>query len=133
MNTIVFGYDDSPEAGRALERAAELAKALGARVIVASVARVVLASPRGAGPYDPADPPERHRELAQTAASTLSERGVQAEATSSVGDAADAIVALVDESDADLVVVGMSHHSRFFGGVSDDVAEHARCDVLLVH
>jgi hypothetical protein len=31
------------------------------------------------------------------------------------------------------VVVGLSHHSRFFGGVSDDVADHAGCDVLLVH
>lgn len=133
MNTIVLGYDDSPEAGRALERTAELAKALGARVIVASAAPVAVASSRGAGPYDPADPPERHRELAQAAASTLTERGVQAEAASGLGDAADAIVGLADERGADLVVVGISHHSRFFGGVSDDVAEHAGCDVLLVH
>jgi nucleotide-binding universal stress UspA family protein len=132
MNTIVLGYDDSPEAGRALERTAELAKALGARVIVASAAPVAVASSRGAGPYDPADPPERHRELAESAATTLAGQGVQAEAASGLGDAADAIAALADERRADLVVVGMSHHSRFFGGVSDDVAGHAGCDVLLV-
>jgi len=132
MNTIILGYDDSPEAGRALERTAELAKALGTRVIVASAAPVALVSGRGAGPYDPADPPERHRELAESAATTLSARGVQTEAASGLGDAADAIVALADERGPDLVVVGMSHHSRFFGGVSGDVAEHAGCDVLLV-
>ena len=47
-------------------------------------------------------------------------------------EAGRAIVALVDERGADPVVVGMSHHSRFFGGGSNDVAEHAHGDALLV-
>ena len=49
---------------------------------------------------------------------------------------AEAIIALADEQEADLIVLGMSHHplvSRFLGGVSEDVAHHAHCDVLLVH
>jgi nucleotide-binding universal stress UspA family protein len=37
MQTILVGYDDSDTAGRALERAATLAKALDAELIVISV------------------------------------------------------------------------------------------------
>ena len=38
--------------------------------------------------------------------------------------------------EADLIVLGMTHHphlARLLGSVSDDVAHHAHCDVLLVH
>ncbi len=135
MKTIVLGYDDSPEAGRALDRVAQLAPALGARVLVASIAPALQPVGRGIGPYDPADPPERYRELAQNAAATLADGGVTAEPVSGLGEAGTAIVSLADEHGADLIVVGMSHHqhvSRFLGGVSEDVAHHARCDVLLV-
>ena len=135
MKTIVLGYDDSPEASRALERAAELAKALLARVLVTSVAPVLSSAGRGIGPYDPADPPERHRVLAKDAAARLAEQGLDAQAITGLGDPGDAIVQLADENEADLIVLGMSHHphvARIFGGVSEDVAHHARCDVLLV-
>jgi nucleotide-binding universal stress UspA family protein len=136
MKTIVLGYDESPEAGRALDRAAQLALALGARVVVASIAPALQPAGHGIGPYDPADPPELHREMAHSAAETLIERGVSAEAISGLGDASEAIISVADEHEADLIVVGMSHHphvSRFLGGVSEDVAHHAHCDVLLVH
>ena len=137
MKTIVLGYDESPEAGRALDRAAELASALDARVVVASVAPALQPVGRGAaGPYDPVDSPEHHRELARRAATALTERGVTAEHVSGLGDPGEAIIALADERDAELIVVGMSHHphvSRFLGGVGEDVAHHAHCDVLLVH
>ena len=136
MKTIVLGFDESPEAARALERAAELAQALDARVLVTSVAPVLLPAARGIGPYDPADPPSHYRAVAKNAARTLAERGVTAEAIGGLGRAGDAIVALADEHDAALIIVGMSHHphiARIFGGVSEDVAHHAHCDVLLVH
>src|SRR5262249_32870722 len=107
-----------------------------ARVVVASIAPALQPVGRGMGPYDPADPPERYRELADSATATLTERGVTAEPVSGLGDAGEAIVSAAGEHDADLIVVGMSHHphvSRFLGGVSEDVAHHAPCDVLLVH
>ena len=135
MKTIVLGFDESPEAERALERAAQLAQALDARVLVTSVAPLLQPAARGIGPYDPADPPARYRAIATHAARTLAERGVAAEAIGGLGRAGDAIVALADEHHADLIVVGMSHHptiARIFGGVSEDVAHHAHCDVLLV-
>lgn len=58
MKTILVCYEERPVAGRVLERAAELAKLSGANVVVASVAPA--AHGKGLGPYDPADPPERH-------------------------------------------------------------------------
>jgi nucleotide-binding universal stress UspA family protein len=135
MKTIVLGYDESPEAARALERCAELAKALDARVIATSIAPALQPLGRGMGPYDPTDLPDQHRELARAAATALVEHGIASEAVSGLGQAGDAIVALADEHEADLIVVGMSHHAhvaRVFGGVSDDVARNAHCDVLLV-
>lgn len=136
MKTIVLGYDDSDEAGRALGRTAELAKALEARVVVASVAPVMQFIGRGVGPYDPTDPPELHRKLAADAAAMLVEQGIDATEVTGLGDPGDVLVELADSRKADLVVVGMSHRphlARVFGSVSDDVAHHAHCDVLLVH
>lgn len=136
MKTIVLAYDDSPEAGRALRRTAELAKALGARVVVASITPILVPAGRGIGPYDPVDPPERHRKLAEDAAALLAENGVEAEARDALGDAGDTIVRIADEREADLIVLGSTHHThlaRLLGSVSDDVAHHAHCDVLLVH
>ena len=135
MNTIVLGYDDSQEARRAARRTAEIARALGARGIVTSVAPILIPVGRGIGPYDPVDPPERHRELAHDAAAVLSEQGIEAEALTALGDPGDAIVKVADERRADLIVLGMTHHhhlARLVGSVSDDVAHHAHCDVLLV-
>jgi nucleotide-binding universal stress UspA family protein len=136
MKTIVLGYDESDEAGRALRRTAELATATGASVVVTSVAPVMQFMARGTGPYDPSDPPARHRELAAEAAAVLAEQGIEATSVTGLGDAGDVIVELADEHEADLVVVGMSHHphlARIFGGVSEDVAHQAHRDVLLVH
>lgn len=136
MKTIVLGYDDSPEAGRAARRTAEIAKALDARVVVTSVAPILVPAGRGIGPFDPVDPPERHRALAEDAVAVLSKQGLEAEALTALGDPGDAIVKVADQRGADLIVLGMTHHphlARLLGSVSDDVAHHAHCDVLLVH
>jgi len=125
-----------PEAGRAARRTAEIAKALDARVIVTSVAPILLPAGRGiGGPYDPVAPPEPHRALADDAAAVLSEQGIEAEALTALGDPGDAIVKIADEREADLIVLGMTHHphlARLLASVGDDVARHAHCDVLLV-
>ena len=136
MKTIVLAYDESPEAGRALAKTVELAKALSATVIVTSVAPVMHIAGRGIGPYDPADPPERHKELSRNAVAVLTEQGITAKAVTALGEPGHTIVELADHEKADMIVLGMSHHphlSRVLGGVSEDVAHHAHCDVLLVH
>jgi nucleotide-binding universal stress UspA family protein len=71
MKTILLAYEERPVARRILERTAELAKVLSAKVVVTSVAPAVHAV--RVGPYDPADPPSRHREEVDSAAARLSE------------------------------------------------------------
>lgn len=137
MKTIVVGYDETPAAERALERAATLAKAFGATVIAASVAPVLHVAGRGIGPIDPADPPERHREQLTRAAARLDGLGVPYELVDGVGDPPRALADLAHARRADLIVVGTREPSllaRLLGqSVSESVSHHAHCDVMIVH
>lgn len=135
MKTILVGYDETEPAKRALERAAELAGAFGAKVVVTSVAAVLHG--RGIGPVDPVDPPELHREELKHAAAFLVERGIEGEYSLALGDPADHIVQLAEERGADLIVVGtreLGVIQRMLGlSVSGAVQRKAHCDVLIVH
>jgi nucleotide-binding universal stress UspA family protein len=134
---IVVGFDETEPAKHALDRAAQLAEAFGARVIVVSVAPLVVGSTRGGGPIDPLDPPEHHKEELAHARTALEARGVEGEYIAAVGEPADAILELADEHDADLIVVGSREAGLLDrlmrGSVSRAVAERARRDVLIVH
>jgi nucleotide-binding universal stress UspA family protein len=163
MDRIIVGYDGSEQADRALERAADLARALAASLVVVSVApsprlaeavpvlepaeAPAAAIPGGAGmgspmpvPLPEQRPPEP-RELArhqlEQARMTLTRRRIEAEYVAEVGDAAERLLALAEEHDADLIVVGSREHGfldRLLGRhVDEAVAAHAACDVLLVH
>jgi nucleotide-binding universal stress UspA family protein len=137
MNTIAVGYDDTDVSQRALERAAELAKALGAQLRVVSVAPLAAGGVRSAGALDPIDSPERHAAELRRAREYLEGQGLTAEYEAAVGDPADALVQLADRDHADLLVVGARHHTllgRLLGqSVSDAVSHQARSDVLIVH
>src|SRR3989454_4498040 len=106
LKTIVVGFDDTEPARRALERAADLAEAFGAKLVVTSVAPVLVGITRNAGPLDPVDSPEEHREQLQDARELLEARNIKAEYVPAVGEPADTIAELADDLDADLIVVG---------------------------
>jgi nucleotide-binding universal stress UspA family protein len=134
MKTILVCYEERPVATRVLERAAELAKLSGAKVIVTSVAPVL--HMRG-GPIDPVDPPSRHEDEVHEAKVKLEELGVSGvEGVTSIGDPATAIVTLADERGADLIVLG-AHEGGVFsrlleGSTGDAVVHRAHADVLIV-
>lgn len=139
MKTIVVGYDETEASQRALERAAELAVAFDATVIVTSVARALVGATaaRGIGPLDPLDPPELHREELRHAADVLGKRNVRAEYTVALGDPATEILELAESRNADLIVVGTRApgllERMIDPSVSGSVGRRAHCDVLIVH
>ena len=127
METIVVAYDD-PESGT-LSRAAELAEAFGASLVVTNVV-----PPE----HDEEAEAERYgRERLEQARTFLESRGVTAEVVRSVGQPADAIIALARERDADLIVVGMRKKGFIErlveGSVAQNVLRRAPCDVIVVH
>ena len=93
MKKIVLGYDDSEASQRALERAAQLAKAFGSELVVTSVAPIMTSIGRSGGPIDPTDPPAKHAEELAQARAYLEGQGVSAEYQSAVGNPADTIAA----------------------------------------
>ena len=137
MKTIVLGYDDTVQAKHALERTAELARAFQAKVIVVSVAPVLVPAGHGIGPIDPADPPELHEEQLEHARVLLRERGVEVESRAAVGNPAEMILDAAQARHADLIVVGTREVGlvqRLLGqSVSGAVQRKAHCDVLVVH
>lgn len=137
MKTIVVGYDETEAAKRALARTADLAKAFGSKVVVTSVAPVLVPAARGMGAVDPADPPELHREELAHARAFLTERGIEPELQPAIGEPADTIVEVAGKFGADLIVVGTREPGFvdriLTGSVSQAVSRKARCDVLIVH
>ncbi len=137
MNAILLGYDDTEASKRALERAIELAKAFQAKLLVTSVAPTVQAAGRSMGALDPTDSPERHHAELEQAAAVIKAAGLSAELLPAIGHPADTIVQIAGDEGADMIVVGTREPGfveRLLGqSISQAVARHASCDVLIVH
>ena len=137
MNTIVVGYDDTEPSKRALERAADFAEKFGSRLLITSVAPVMIPTGHGTAGVDPTDPPKQHELELEHAQAYLTGRNLSAELQPAIGDPADTIVEVADQNGATLIVVGTRQPSiieRLLGtSVSGAVSRHAHCDVLIVH
>jgi nucleotide-binding universal stress UspA family protein len=137
--TIVVGIDEDEASHRALERATDVAEASEGKLIVTSVAPVLtgMAAAHGVGPWDPADPPDEHREELGRARGYLLGRNVTAEFVLGSGEPAEAILDLADAHGADLIVVGTREpgivERLLSGSVSRAVAKKSHSDVLIVH
>ena len=152
MKTIVVGYDASDAAARVLDRAAELAEALAARVVVVSVSLATLPVPApvleptgpmlvpgsvgGTAPEHP-DPKELAQRPLEQARRRLAQRSLEADYLAEVGSPAERLLAVADDRDAELIVVGSGDHGlleRLIAQpVEEAVARRAGRDVLIVH
>jgi nucleotide-binding universal stress UspA family protein len=134
VTSILVGYDGSPSARRALERAAELAVD-GDPVAVVSAVPLLPTSPHGPVPNMEPDRLAREEALREAEA-LLAERQVPSRLVEGFGDAADVILEEAERNDADLVVIGSrgvrGAERLFLGSVSSKVVAHAPCDVLVV-
>jgi nucleotide-binding universal stress UspA family protein len=137
LKTIVVGYDDGEPAQRALDRAADIAEKFGASLVVTSVTPTLPGAGRSAGPTDPVDSLEHHKDELKAARDHLAGRNIEVGFQPAVGEPADTIVELADSENADLIVVGTREPGiveRLLGqSVSGSVARHSHRDVLIVH
>lgn len=137
MKKIVVGFDDGEPSRRALDRAADIAEAFGASLIVTSVTPILEGVGRSAGPTDSADSFEKHKDELKAARDHLSGRKVEVRFQAAVGEPAHTIVDIADQEEADLIVVGTREPGileRLLGqSVSGSVARQAHRDVLIVH
>ena len=125
MNTIVVGYNETEVSERALARAGELAGMYGAKLVVTSaVPFMIVDESRGPAVVD-------------GLADRLSDRGIDADVVSGIGDPAEVIVQVAEQRAADLIVVGTREPSLIERQLGHSVSEHvqrrAHCDVLIVH
>jgi nucleotide-binding universal stress UspA family protein len=139
---IVVGTDGSATAERAVERAAELAQALGARVCIVNS----YATPTGAWmaaasgiavPDMDLDTQNRSEaeEVIRRAKRVLTDRGVESCGHICSGDAAQALMAVAEDEGAQMIIVGnrgMTGARRMLGSVPNRVSHQARCPVLIV-
>jgi nucleotide-binding universal stress UspA family protein len=145
---ILVPTDGSPHAQLALEEAAELAVALGARVTILTVSQgvrlepsAILATPAyppghygGEGDYLSPSKAEAWAIL-EAAAGVFFRRELSPGMEYRVGDPATAILDGAEAWDVDLIVMGARGRSaiaRFLlGSVADRVIHHAPCSVLI--
>jgi nucleotide-binding universal stress UspA family protein len=140
MKPILLATDGSPTAGDAAIKAIELAQALDAPLVVATVWHVAY-EPMGVG-FGPVIPDvdqvghERALEVVEEAAAQARAADVETESVVRRGFPAEEICALAEAEDAQLIVLG-SHgwgamRRMIFGSVSTSVLHHARRPVLVV-
>lgn len=143
---IVVGTDGSSTADRAVDVAGELARLNGAQVLVVmayrparAAAMVGVGGSRGAlGPSWVGDD-ERvaAEEVVRRARLRLDDAGIAVHSAARLGEPADALLAVAEELDADLIVIGNRGTSGvrryLLGNVADRVAHHAPCSVHIVH
>ncbi len=143
--TVVVGTDGSETSYRAVEKAATLAGAAGAKLVVACAYQPPRES-EVAGAQDSlgsdvayqvvgSSPAEETVRVARERATAAGAKEVETVAVE--GKAADTLIKIVADTKADLLVVGNrglnSLAGRIVGSVPLHVARHTPTDVLIVH
>ena len=143
FSKIVVALNDLPESQRALRAAIDLARALNAELATVSILGDLPAYTSFAIVIDPNAPNAMredqrrvHGELHEKASRLAQEHGVRAKGLIVEGREVQAILHLLKDERADLLVIGLHQHdfylSRLWSSVYD-LAQEAPCSVLGVH
>ena len=139
MQRIVVGVDGSDNARRALEWAIAEAKIRRAQLTVVSawqIPSVVLASPVAMAAYDEEVWRDAATEAVDAALQSVAEDDLPAGLERRVIEGPPAKVLVDAGKDADMIVVGSRGRGGFagllLGSVSQQVAQHASCPVVIV-
>jgi nucleotide-binding universal stress UspA family protein len=142
FTSILVGTDGSVAASTAVDHATELAREVGAKLVIVSAFQPVardqaVAETLAATEHWMITPREDALRVLERAASRAGSAGVgDVETFARQGDPADAIIDVAEEKGCDLIVVGhkgMTGARRFLlGSVPNKVSHHAPCSVLIV-
>jgi nucleotide-binding universal stress UspA family protein len=141
QKTILVGCDLSPASDQALDRAAAIAAARGARLVLVHaqaedgpVGEVDPETQQQLGEVTAAMRVREARELAERLA-RLEASGVPAEVKSRVGPPDEVLAQAAAELGAELIVIGSQGHTgiarMLLGSVAASTIRHAACDVLV--
>ncbi|HEX8631299.1 MAG TPA: universal stress protein [Catenuloplanes sp.] len=143
--TVLVGTDGSESSLKAVDRAAEIAAAMEALLIVVCAYHPM--SAREQAIVTPSLGDTRFYqvagvEAAEEALAVATKRAADAGASGTQGrlvkgDAGQALLSMARENSADLIVVGNrginTLSGRLLGSVPSDVSQRSQCDVLIVH
>lgn len=137
---ILLAVDGSDYSRYALNKGAEIAAGMSSELLVLTVSNLVSFGsfgPLGYGPDTAVEVPSQEEvaTILQEAESFLASRGLQARTLTRVGGYAETILAVAEEEQTDLIIMGSHGRSglqRFLlGSVSMQVMNHAPCSVLI--
>ena len=132
---ITVAFDESPEAGRALKAAIELAKSLHASLTIISViepAPIYFSFSTLAAPYIQwtEEMRTKYTTLQAKARKSAEDAGLAIEAELSNGDEVESILKAARHNQSDLLVIGMPKHNWIIGHTAQEVAEGVPCALL---
>ena len=135
ISTVAVGTDGSVTADQAVRQAAEIARRLGAKLVLLSAFQ---GSPGPGGHGDielqwASNPAARVRSILERNETSLRQAGIECETLADEGDPGDVLVRLATECGADLLVIGnKGMKRRVLGSVPNTVTHQADCSVLVV-
>ncbi len=132
---ITVAFDESPEAGRALQTAIELAKSLRASLTIVSViepAPIYFSFSTLAAPYIrwTDEMRTKYMTLQAKARKFAEDAWLTIEADLSNGDEVESILEAARHHQSDLLVIGMPRHNWIIGHTAQEVAERVPCALL---
>jgi nucleotide-binding universal stress UspA family protein len=138
FSTVAVGTDGSATASEAVNAAVQLARSFDAKLVLVSAFQDEKRTPADRRQeraelqwvYSPG---ARLKEILARTQEEVEAEGIECSTVVDKGDPAEVLVRLVEQSGADLLVIGnKGMHRRLLGSVPNTVSHNAPCSVLIV-